>query len=45
MMIMITQTENYPFYLWMEWVTIFNRWIKWWEDMFDVFWYWKEKED
>lgn len=37
--------ENYLFYLWVEYVTICHRWMKWYEDFVDLFWVKKIEED
>lgn len=37
-------TEDYWFYLYIEYMTLCHKWIKWYEDYWDLFWI-KNKED
>jgi hypothetical protein len=40
----MNETEYY-FYLWIEYLQLYNKWIKWWEDLYDLFWMQKLREE
>jgi hypothetical protein len=30
--------SEYYFYLWIEYFNLCRKWLKWWEDLYDMFW-------
>lgn len=37
--------QEYWFYLYVEYLQLYHKWIKWWEDLYDLFWIQKLKEE
>ena len=41
----MTNENEYAFYLWVEYLRMYNNWLKWWEDLCDLYWVKKLSED